>query len=947
IRAFARDIGLHSGFDIELDHTAILESAVDRMIDSASDDTRLRNWLIMYARASIEDEKGWDLRKSIYNLSQELFKEKFKLLSQKARTELQDKEFLASYIRDLRAIARDFSDKLKELGKKCLSIYSASGLSDDMFFHKSSGVPGFIRSLAEGVFRPPNSYVQAIESNPPRWTTGAVPAPLQHALSAGLEDLVREALHFYRGNIIYYNTARAILSNIFTLGILSDVLSQIRQITRDENIFLLSDAGELIYLITEQDQAPFIYERVGNTYENYMIDEFQDTSTMQWNNFSQLIGNSMAQGFDSLVVGDIKQSIYRWRNSNWQTLHGLVSKADNERFRSEPLKTNWRSRSAIIRFNNTLFTIIPGLLDAEIGDDTGQQVFTGLYSGAVQDDPGRKDNGYVRLEFVPDTDESCWKDSVLDRLPGIIESVQDKGFSASDIGIIVRDNREGSAVLQKIIEYRSALPAEKRELYNFSIVSADSLLLGNSPAIGFIISLLRVLDNPADDISRAAMLRFGLLAAGRIEVEKIPIMSDDLAAFSENYFPAHYRDFLETVRHLPLWDVTERSIGFFGLGDHPGNVMYLNGFQDIVIKFSSGANPGIRPFLEWWDTEGVKKSASLPGQQNSIRVLTIHKAKGLEFKVVILPFISWNLDHKPFQKNILWVSPEVPPFNRLGIVPVKYGSSLSDTIFARQYFDEKYSAYLDNINLLYVAFTRAIDALYGFAPESPKASKIASVLKEAVSSRDSAGNLTGFIPGDFYDPANNIFEYGEMPAGACSPEVLNKIDITRYPVSDNIDSIRLRLHWDSYFINDSKGSRSRINYGKLMHEIFQEILTPEDIVPAVRKKILEGKVTEADEAGFTAHLMSLLSKPDVSSWFAKDAEVLTEASILLPGGYTRRPDRIIFRDGKTIIIDFKFGEENPHHLSQLRQYRNLINSMGYLCREAYLWYVDADKIVAI
>ena len=573
LRAFARDIGLHSGFNIEIDHATILTSAVDRMIASAATDPVIRKWLSGYIRANIEDEKTWDVRKNIIDLSNELFSEKFRLLSSEEKSKIQDKDFLMSYIGELHSIMSGFEAGMEKIGKRCLTLFSQFHLTDDMFYQKGRGVPGYIRSLADGNIKEPNKYVRDIEGDPSRWCTGAVPGPLSEALGSGFGECVRDAIHYYDSNIINYKSATTILSNIYTLGILSDVLTQVHLIAEDENLFLLSDTGELIYLITQKDQTPFIYEKVGNTYENYMIDEFQDTSFIQWKNFSILIDNSMAQGFENLVVGDIKQSIYRWRNSNWQTLRDLKIGVDNKRFISKPLETNWRSCTNIIKFNNSLFSIIPHLLDMEFFEKNIESGFSGLFSEVVQKDPGKKEGGYVRIEFVGESEEQGWQENVLEMLPQVIESIQEKGYNPSDIGILVRDNREGACVLKRIISYSSALPDEMKSRFN--IVSNDSLLLVNAPVIDFIIAVLKVLDNPGNMIGRALMLRHFLLATGRRDAETVALESENLVSYSSGFFPADYERFLEEIRFLSLWDITERTIRFFGLGNFSFNVAYL------------------------------------------------------------------------------------------------------------------------------------------------------------------------------------------------------------------------------------------------------------------------------------------------------------------------------------------------------------------------------------
>jgi ATP-dependent helicase/nuclease subunit A len=949
LRAFTREIGLHSGFNIELDHSSILSSAIDEMIASAATDLQLKHWLTTFAMSNIDEEKSWNLKEGIIKLAEELFKEKYKILSAGDRSNLENKKFLLEYIEKIKSISSSFEKQLHTYGKEAEEIYSKFELSDDMFYRKGQGVPRFISALKSGSVSGPNSYVREIESDPPRWSTGTTASQLQNAINSGLDITLREAIHYYDKNIVEYKSANTVLSFIYAVGILSDVLVSIHHITNSENSFLLSEAGDLISLITSEDQSSFIYEKVGNRYENFMIDEFQDTSIIQWNNFRPLIENSMAEGFDSLVVGDVKQSIYRWRNSDWQILGSFLKElVDNDRFISEPLTTNWRSRSNIICFNNSLFTIIPQQVDESLGVATLPGSFTKLYSEAVQIDPGKSLGGYVRLEFIDNTKERKWQEIVLERLPSVIESFQNKGYNASDIGIIVRDGKEGAQVLKTLIDYSNNSLSKNRHAYNFNVVSNDSLLLSNSPVINFIIAVISVVNNPADMISRAMMLRFFLLSKGDEEADKAPLISEKLIEGSRVYFPDGYESFLEMVRQLPLFEATESIIRFFGIGEYPWNVAYLNTFQDYIVSFTGNKNADIQSFLDWWKTTGARKSVVLPGNQDAMRILTIHKAKGLEFKVVILPFLSWNLDHIPSKQTFLWVKPTIPPFNELGIVPVKYSKELSATIFVDNYNEEKYSVYIDNINLLYVALTRAKDAIYGFSVDNPKSENtIAGVLKNAITQNSGIPELSGFNLNSFYDNENRVFEFGEIPENKKEITDSVKLISSKYSVSQEIESLRLKLHGENYFSADKIELRKKINYGKLMHEVFEGVNTSADISFAVRKLVLEGKLPEEDSAEVEKRVNSLISTPQVAGWFMSGNKVMTEAGILLPSGNTRRPDRVLFKDGKTTIIDFKFGEENPHYADQVDQYRRLMIDMGYKNIEAFIWYVDMNKIIPV
>jgi len=927
LRAFSREAGLHSGYNIELDNEIWLSAAIDETIASATGDKQLRDWLIRYAISNIDNEKSWNLKAGIIRLSRELFSEKFRILAGNEMVRLGDKKFLSDYIGKLKNIEYSFNNYMKEQGRKAADLACRFQLTDEMFYRKGQGVPRYIRLLAEGEIVEPNCYVREIMNDPPRWATDRINPALQEAISAGLGDLLHDAIAYYDRNITVFRTSKVINANIYALGILNDVLVNIRKLTSSGNTFLLSDAGEFLRLITEGDQCPFIYEKVGNTFETFMIDEFQDTSIVQWKNFNPLISDSMAQGHDNLVVGDIKQSIYRWRNSDWNILRKLTSEgAENPRIIINPLTTNWRSRSNIIKFNNGLFSVLPSILDEKIGNDSLNDRFDSLYTEAVQLDPGRNDGGYTMIEFVEKGPEENWEKVVLKKLPVIIESLQEKGYAASDVGIIVRDGKQGAMVLKSITDYSNSCTVEHKSKYNYNVVSNDSLLLSGSPVVNFIISALTYLNDPSDMISRAAIQGFYQMAAAD---------QDKVADLPENY-----EDFLLTLSQKPLYESIEQMILFFGLGKFAWNIAWLTTFQDSVLGLVKNGNPDLKSFLDWWETTGSKRSVILSGNQDAIRVLTIHKSKGLEFSAVIIPFISWPLDHPSFKQPLLWVKPEVPPFNEIGIVPVRYNKELTGTNFSRYYYDEKYSVYLDNLNLLYVATTRAKDVLYGFAPANSGNGSIASVLKEAFSM-----NADNFLRRNF-KPESSVFEFGELPSCLQRNKRQGHAMIKGYPVTYASKSLKLKLHGENYFSAGEAEIRKRINYGKIMHEVFEGINVASDIPYAVRKLVFEGKLP-ADEAPAVEHRIKvLISDPAVIPWFSEENKVMNEAGILLTSGNIRRPDRVIFRDGKTTIIDFKFGGENELYLEQVNLYRSLLSDMGYKDIEAYIWYVDKNKIVS-
>jgi hypothetical protein len=312
---------------------------------------------------------------------------------------------------------------------------------------------------------------------------------------------------------------------------------------------------------------------------------------------------------------------------------------------------------------------------------------------------------------------------------------------------------------------------------------------------------------------------------------------------------------------------------------------------------------------------------------------------------VILPFLSWNLDHKTSRQPIIWVKPPYP-FNDLGIVPVKYSSGLSETVFAGSYYEELYSSYLDNVNLLYVAMTRAIDAMYGFVPDKPGPyNAIAKIIKEALFSDIIPPGESGFLMSRFYDSEKKIFEFGEIPVHLFKTEDKKDITLDSYAVNEKPKSLRLKLHSENFFSSDNEAVRQKISYGQIMHEVFEGIDSHEDIPGTVRKMVLEGKIEGSESEQLIIRLRNIISEPPASEWFMPGNRLMKEAGILLPSGSIKRPDRIVFKNGRAVIIDFKFGEENSRYVSQIKQYQNILIEMGYRNTEAFIWYVDNNKIV--
>jgi len=950
LRVFTREIGIQYGYLIEIEHKQILKQAVEETIENSADDKLLLNWLTEYVQKRIDEEKSWNVRNDVIKLAEEIFKEKFRMMPEEEKKKLADRNLLNEYVSELKTIRDNFASGLTERIQICREILDRHNVSDNMFFGGSRGSIGVflkkIESNSRGIWDKPNDTVLKVLENPPVWTSRTGPSPeLTAAFNDGFQELFLETLQYYNSNFPIANTAILILENIYILGILSDIFKNVHNITTSENRFILSDTGELLYRMIRNDQTPFIYEKAGNTFENFMIDEFQDTSVIQWNNFLPLIENSMASGHENLVVGDVKQSIYRWRNSDW-TIFGkqLDKQFDKSRLETKKLDINYRSCRNIVAFNNALFSVIPKLIDAEESNTGSDTNLSSLYEDVLQSCKAGSEGGFVRIEFIQD-EETPFKDSVLERLPGLIENLQDYGYRASDIGILVRTNREGADIINSVIRYRASAGNEKTSRYNYSIISGESLFLISSSAVMFIIALFRYLLNPDDKISFALMIRNWLLATGRKSDE---YDLTDLNNAAGRLWPEGWKKFINSIIQSPVLEAVENIIRFFSLGLNDENTAFLNALQDCILEFSVNNSSDIPSFLEWWDVYGTGKSLAMSDQQDSIRVMTIHKAKGLEFRIVIVPFLNWPMIHG-IDPPVIWVTPPEEPFSKLGLIPLKFRQQLELSLFESDYHHEKYLAKTDNLNLLYVAFTRAREILIGFCPARSKKNMITEYLKTALKTTPAPDNQKPLINlPDYFDVQNGIFRTGEIRQKPSDEGVTETcLKSSGYYVNNGIKRLRLKFHGEKWITRQNEEQQAKINYGKLMHEIFSSVHTIDDIPVALNRMVLDGRISENEKNEFQKKISDAVSRQEIKDWFSPGLKVVTEGDILTKEGTLRRPDRVIISGDKATVIDFKFGGARTDYHKQLNFYRQLLTDMGYRIVDAYIWYVDDNKIVKV
>jgi ATP-dependent helicase/nuclease subunit A len=952
IRSFTRELGLQGTYSIELDTETLLTAVIDKLLIEAENDKPLLNWLGDYAESLIERGENWNLRKSMRSLGKEIFREEFKSHSSLESSQYGNREFLQSFRKDLYSALQSIEKEYRAFGYHAKSILDSHGLTVDDFSRKGSGPAGFLVKLAAGEFREPTDTSRQAALNAEKWFTRASPDAIviKTLAESDLMPLMLHVVDYYDTHSRRYYTLEVVLKNLFTLGILSDLSRLAYQWCNENNAFLLPEAPLFLQKIIDGNDTPFIYEKAGYWYHHFMIDEFQDTSLLQWLNFKPLISNSLSQDYDNLVVGDVKQSIYRWRNSNWTILSsGVEREFPGGIIQNMALEYNWRSSKNIIEFNNRFFNEAAALLEHEFlnslenehfpvvqfGESPIRQIYGDIFQ---KQGNGKFPDGKIRISFVEGDSENSFYDKVNEQLVELLGNLLNEGYQPADIAIITRKNKEAKQLADLLLNYEYEHPDSGR---SFKVISDEALRLGSSSVVVFLASLLQFILDPNDRICTYYLLSFYQNHyAGDSPPEKWVMPSNDADTRSRDIarlLPPEFIDLISSAGALSLAEIVERLISIFSLSRFTGEQVYLDAFRDLVQEYGqkNAADPG--KFQEFWNETGKERSISAPAGQDAIRILTVHKAKGLEFNIVIIPYCDWDLN--PMHNSILWCHSAEAPFDRLERLPVYYSAKLKKTHFAGDYYEEYLSQYIDNLNLLYVAFTRACSGLYVFCKPG-KQDQLKNV-------SDLASNV---LKNGLLEQNDNVFSYGRLAGISHKPESVQLEKFLPANVSVEMASKRIQVAYQGKLYIDPAVDRPKrpLSEGKLLHEIFMGIRTISDIIPAVTSMFMHGKINEEEKEKYTKNITSLVNNKQVQSWFNAEWKVLTEAEIILPEGISKRPDRVITREGQTVIIDYKFGEkEDTVHKTQVLQYIDLLKKMGYTNVRGYLWYAGLEKIVEV
>lgn len=952
VRAFAREMDLNAKFEVELDQQAVLDRVVDRVVMLVMEDEFLHKWLVDYAYEQIQNGKPWDIRRNIRELGGQIFQEDFKRYSSEIREFLKEKENISKlqgFARERRAEVIKLTTELKEQANQ---IRVNNGLEWTDF---SGGSRSFAKKFEQlGDRRHPvpevNVTMQNAMDNPDKWYTKKSPqtSQIEAAFSEGLNQILKqfEPLHFQ------WQTIEAISKNIYVFGIFRNLLDELSVIKDEENILLISDANEFLKEITKENDAPFIYEKVGNQYRNYLIDEFQDTSGFQWASFKPLLENSLSQGNTNLLVGDVKQSIYRWRGGEMKLLLEQVeSETGIFGINLQNLDTNYRSLPNIIEFNNALFKQLPASFESYLTEKflvEDPSILSRAYLDVNQKISPKKAKsafrGKVKLEFlapIKEDEEGSFNDQVQAKLPEMVRELQDHGYCLRDIAFLVRNKKEGEAIADRLMQ-ETAKHSDPN--YRFDVLSDESMYLNKSASVKALVAGLRYLQYPDDPVQFKTMWYY------------CSVLRDEPVnhtLFALDQIPVHLKEKVDSFRakealllQLPLMEALEELIVALDLMENGLEKAYISGFKEAVYDFTANNRSDLAGFLEWWEENQTKRTVKIPEGHDAMRILTIHKSKGLQFKVVLMPFLKWGI-FETNKGNVVWSPFEDQEKMLSAIIPLTLGGNLAKSAFHQIYSNEAILAYLDSLNMIYVALTRAEDVFWGLVPYQvniESQNKLEVHLQQILENGNDSGE--GLSLAAHFNAETKVFELGDWPVEKPERPALLPVPTLRWSYQNWSELLKVKKYAVD-FSPEGLEQRKKRNFGLLVHEILEKSVNLEAAKSHLQAFYFEGRLSESEKLEVENQLRDLFSNPVFNDWFEGKGVLLAEQGILLPGGKQKRPDRIILRESESIIVDFKTGEELERYGMQVRDYMDLVQQLTQKPVKGYLCYLETGKIETV
>lgn len=962
LRGLARELQLGSDMTIEIDQKAVVSDAVDAFLANLRNGSKESRAVSQFIQKNIGDDRSWNISNQLKNFSSQLFSEVFMEKGISLRQLLEKPDAISGYERSIRQWRDENMNKLKDSLKECgihiMSILSDLGFPCD---NLNLNQRNLIEGIADGSWLNKNagSTITNAISNPASiFPAKAVKMNARLADEAGqrIVPLLEEVLSLRERYTFTANSYQAATSNLRELSLLLYIRDEILRQNEAQGRFILADTANLLGSLKEGDTS-FVFEKTGCFTNHIMIDEFQDTSRLQWKNLFILLDECLSRNEDCLVVGDVKQSIYRWRNSDWNIFNTEIEQ-DLSKYspQTESLRTNRRSMRNIITFNRHIFgqavnsveSVYTGLFGG-----SGYDILRKAYSDLEQEIPKEKETapaGYIEVRIVGNKERGADNETLkFDMIEKEIDLLTQAGVMQSDIAILLRNTDDIASI--------AGYFATKRP--EWKMVSGEAFQLDYSPSVRVLVNAMRWIADEKDQVALASLVWEWRNYILKEEVLLEQVFGDgedtEVSRHLAEQIPREISANRSTLGGLPLYQLAEHLFRTLELDKADNQDAYVMAFLDTVSNFTSNNNGSLNDFIALWNDRLHKKTIP-SGNADSIRLLTIHKSKGLEFHTVILPFFEWPL-FKTRTDTHLWIEPSEAPFNGIPLVPVNYLLNLRDSAFKNHFKEETGRQLVDNLNLMYVAMTRpkcnlVILSSKGLSDKNPSTNNIiASAIKTLDGFSETAEGILEYRCGEI---AGHFDEVKRVTSNPFEPTSI-QLDISMKSYATELcfkqsgESVRYMSEAGPDNGEESLRQKGFIEFGKLMHRLFSSISTEADIDSQVARLFADGlfKSREiADNARQLAH--RAVSSPTVNRWFDGHWKLFNETSVLFRRNgqvMTRRPDRIMTDGVETVVVDFKFGRENEEHTHQVAEYMDLLEQMGFNDVKGYVWYVFQNKTV--
>lgn len=971
LRTFAYEVNLSSNYGVELNDEYVVELGVNNLKTRLHDESGKKNkslshWLWMFVQDSIKNGSSWDVfykpkskktvDNSLYNFAKVLTNEVVKKNSKQLFDFLADPKNIQAFNVALNSGITNLISEVKECVDEIFKMLEGPDIKANKNFTNfldalnNSANPFLIKDLDKKVEKKiaDQSFV--------------------NKKSAKVNDIaICDCLTKILDNNTVYASYKKILDLTYQLGLLGDINASMQDFTNENNTILLSGTNDIVKRIIDGCETPFIYERIGMYLHNFLLDEFQDTSRMQWENLLPLVRNGLANGHDSLIIGDVKQSIYRFRNSDPQLLHSQL-KVDfsNDSIKyNEGRSINWRSARNIVHWNNAFFQFLSMALNMdEFYADVEQEVspknekLPGHVVVARREIPDKKKDtdGSNDCEIKNDDNSNDndlnFKEWAIEKMIVDLQSLLARGFKQKDIAVLSNTNREGQLAISRIMKWNIENPDKQMK-----VVSEESLLVISSPAVRIVVNILKMLDRceAHNEDGREMPMVLRRFEANRSEgMDTSEAFEDAIVSKDEDI--ADYIDRLyETSKSACLDSVVEQIIkSQLSKQMTEENTPYLLAFLDSVVDFMSRYGSNIHHFLKWWDKVGPGLSISSPDNIDAIRVITIHKSKGLQFPCVLIPMFDWNFD----QSSIEWIETAgfkeklpkgvaIPP-----IVPVKRDNKR--TLFDKEFKKIARSNIMDSLNKTYVACTRAQYELIIYTENNQELGLQLSQFLETCRNNDISPTPTENCDPDVVYELGKPMLRSDIPAlnsddNALPDNVESRI-MPPYSVVSDVDRWKLT---SPDIIIDVRGTTRWV--GEMLHKVMERVRTPKNLKKAFGRALHRGMITEEEHDEYLALLSKRLADPRVADWFANDNRLMLERSVTIGGNGQKRPDRVVMKpNGEIIIVDYKFGDRSDDNDTKYKRQvagykRAVCDALGCRpgCVSGYVWYIHSGDILAV